>query len=82
MTAKSVAERTVSGRHAPGIVRQMGIGDLDRVMEIEQKSFIAPWSKGMFEETIFSPLSRGFVIEQDNSIGGYSVFYIVDVEAI
>lgn len=81
MTAKSVAERTVNGYHAPGIVRWMGIGDLDRIMEIERKSFIAPWSKRMFEEAIFSPLSKGFVINRDSGIVGYIVFYIVDVEA-
>jgi len=70
----------VDDHHMPGVVRKMDTGDLDQIMEIEQKSFIAPWSRSMFEETIFSPLSRGFVIEQKNVIMGYIVFYTVDVE--
>ncbi len=70
----------IDGHNTPGVMRRMSVNDLDRIMEIEQKSFIAPWSKGMFEETIFSPLSRGFVIEKNNVIVGYIIFYSVDVE--
>jgi len=77
---ESAPEKMIDGHNTPGVVRRMSVNDLDRIMEIEQKSFIAPWSKGMFEETIFSPLSRGFVIEKNNVIVGYIIFYSVDVE--
>lgn len=77
---ESAPEKMIDGHNTPGVVRRMSVNDLDRIMEIEQKSFIAPWSKGMFEETIFSPLSRGFVIEKNKVIVGYIIFYSVDVE--
>ena len=57
------------------------MNDIDRIMEIERKSFIASWSKTMFEEIICSPVSRGLVIEHNSTIVGYIVFYTVYVEA-
>jgi ribosomal-protein-alanine N-acetyltransferase len=81
MTEKNVAEKLFDNHNAPGIIRQMDTNDIDRIMEIERKSFVAPWSKTMFEETIFSPISRGLVIEHNNTIVGYIVFYAVYVEA-
>jgi ribosomal-protein-alanine N-acetyltransferase len=81
MMEKNAAEKIIDGQDMPGIVRQMDVNDIDWIMEIEKKSFVAPWSKTMFEEIIFSPDSRGIVIEHNNSIIGYTVFYTVDVEA-
>jgi [ribosomal protein S18]-alanine N-acetyltransferase len=81
MIEKNVAEKMIDSKDVPRIVRQMDTNDIDRIMEIERKSFVAPWSKTMFEETIFSPISRGFVIEHNNTIVGYIVFYTVHVEA-
>jgi ribosomal-protein-alanine N-acetyltransferase len=81
MTAKSAAEKMMDDQDALKVVRQMEMRDIDRFMEIEKKSFVAPWSKSMFEETIFSPTSQGLVIEHNNVITGYMVFYTVDVEA-
>jgi [ribosomal protein S18]-alanine N-acetyltransferase len=78
---KNAAEKLFDNQSAPGIIRQMDANDIDRIMEIEKKSFVAPWSKTMFEETIPSPISRGLVVEHDNIIVGYTVFYTVDVEA-
>jgi ribosomal-protein-alanine N-acetyltransferase len=63
------------------MVRQMDMNDINGIMEIEKKSFVAPWSKTMFEEIIFSPISRGLVIEHNHCTIGYMVFYTVDVEA-
>jgi [ribosomal protein S18]-alanine N-acetyltransferase len=81
MMEKNAAEKIIDGQDIPRIVRQMYVNDIDRIMEIERKSFVAPWSKTMFEETIFSPISQGLVIEHNNIIVGYIVFYTVDVEA-
>ena len=81
MTEKNAAEKMIDNQDVPRIVRQMEANDIDRIMEIEKKSFVAPWSKTMFEETIFSPISQGLVIEHNNIIIGYIVFYTVDVEA-
>jgi ribosomal-protein-alanine N-acetyltransferase len=81
MMEKNTAERLIDNQDAPRMVRQMDTNDIDRIMEIEKKSFVAPWSKTMFEETIFSPISRGLVIEHNGVIIGYMVFYAVDVEA-
>ncbi len=81
MTEKNTAEKIIDSQDMPRIVRQMDVNDISRIIEIEKKSFFAPWSKTMFEETIFSTISRGLVIEHDNIIVGYIVFYTVDVEA-
>jgi [ribosomal protein S18]-alanine N-acetyltransferase len=81
MIEKNVAENLLDNHNVPGMIRQMDTNDIDRIMEIEKKSFVAPWSKTMFEETIFSPISRGLVMEHNNIIVGYIVFYTVYVEA-
>jgi ribosomal-protein-alanine N-acetyltransferase len=81
MREKSAVEERIDSQDTPTVVRQMEMNDLGRIMEIERNSFVAPWSKNMFEETIFSPISLGLVIERDNFIIGYIVFYTVDVEA-
>ena len=59
MTGKSTAEKMMDSQDTLKIVRQMDVNDIDRIMEIERKSFIAPWSKTVFKETIFSPIYRG-----------------------
>lgn len=81
MTKKSTAEKITERQVEPEIVRAMGIDDIDQIMEIEKRSFATPWSRRMFEETIFSPISRGFVVEGENGVTGYMVFYVADVEA-
>ena len=81
MTGKSIAEKMTAGQDVLKIVRQMDVNDLGWIMEIERKSFVAPWSKTMFEETIFSPIYQGLVIEHNKIVIGYIVFYTVDVEA-
>jgi ribosomal-protein-alanine N-acetyltransferase len=81
MTGKSIAENTIENQDTQKIMRQMDVNDIGWIMEIERKSFISPWSKTMFEETIFSPIYKGFVIEHNKDIIGYIVFYTVSVEA-
>jgi [ribosomal protein S18]-alanine N-acetyltransferase len=81
MMEKGIAEKLIDNQDIPGLVRPMDINDIDRIMEIEKKSFLAPWSKIMFKETIFSPISEGLVIGHSKAITGYMMFYAVDVEA-
>jgi hypothetical protein len=61
MMEKNAAEKIIDGQDMPGIVRQMDVNDIDWIMEIEKKSFVAPWSKTMFEEIIFSPAIQYFI---------------------
>ncbi|MBA4390687.1 MAG: ribosomal-protein-alanine N-acetyltransferase [Syntrophus sp. (in: bacteria)] len=81
MTQRSAAKRATSHPDTKGIVRDMGVDDIDKIMEIEKISFVDSWSEKMFEEIIFSPISRGFIVEHDKELVGYTVFYAVDVEA-
>jgi [ribosomal protein S18]-alanine N-acetyltransferase len=78
---KNAAEKLMDNQNMPGLIRSMSTSDIDRIMEIEKKSFAAPWSRIMFEETIFSPVFQGLVIECTKVVAGYVVFYVVDVEA-
>ncbi|MEI6154255.1 MAG: GNAT family N-acetyltransferase, partial [Deltaproteobacteria bacterium] len=55
--------------------------DLTDILEIEKRSFISPWTKGMFEETIESPISTNSVIEINSEILGYIMLYSVEDEA-
>ena len=70
MMGKNAAENTMDSQDTSKTIRQMDVDDIDRIMEIEKKSFVAPWSKRMFEETISSPIYRGLVIEHNHSISG------------
>ncbi len=64
-----------------GTIREMSINDIEEILQIEKKSFIAPWTKAMFGETLISSISKAFVLEENKIIIGYIVFYIADVEA-
>lgn len=59
----------------------MGLADLEIVLEIERLSFISPWTKGMFEDTIDSPIARNLVLEKENKVIGYIMLYSVEDEA-
>jgi len=56
--------------------------DLDEAVEIEKRSFIAPWSKRLFLETLSFPLSYNLVIRKkvDNKVAGYANFYVIGDE--
>lgn len=61
-------------------VRKMNINDLDSVIEIENISFLSPWSRESFEREIReNMLARYFVIEYDEKVVGYGgMWFIVD----
>lgn len=56
-------------------MRSMATGDIDGVLEIERVSFAAPWTRGMFEETLSSPVAASYIVEQAGKIVGYIIFY-------
>jgi len=55
--------------------------DIENILEIEKRSFVAPWTRGMFKEAIFSPISTNFVMEGDGHLLGYIMLYSVADEA-
>jgi len=63
------------------IIREMSEDDIHRVMEIERRSFVSPWTRGMFEETIASAISTSFILEKNMEILGYIMLYSVEDEA-
>jgi len=71
----SMAVETDVGRGCETTMRNMTTGDLDGVLEIERASFAAPWTRGMFTETLSSPVSTSLVIEEAGRIAGYIIFY-------
>lgn len=63
-------------------IREMRESDIDRIMVIEKRSFLSPWTKRIFRETISFPLSFNIVIVKkvDNTVVGYANFYVVGNE--
>lgn len=63
--------------------QEMRETDLDQVIAIEKKSFVAPWSKRLFRETLAFPHSFNLVMRKkvDNKIAGYANFYLIRDEA-
>jgi ribosomal-protein-alanine N-acetyltransferase len=81
MTQRNAVKKATASPDVQGIIRDMDMNDIDNIMEIEKISFIDHWSIKMFQEIIFSPISRGFIVEHDKALVGYTVLYAVDVEA-
>ncbi|MCX5808756.1 MAG: ribosomal protein S18-alanine N-acetyltransferase [Proteobacteria bacterium] len=67
--------------YAEDIIREMREDDLIDILEIENRSFISPWMRRTFEETIESPISTNSVIEINSEILGYIMLYSVEDEA-
>jgi len=63
-------------------IDEMKEADLDQIIDIEKRSFAAPWSKRLFRETISFPLSFNLVIRKkvDNEVVGYANFYVIGDE--
>jgi len=62
-------------------IQEMSFDDLDEVMEIEKLSFVSPWTKRFFEETLLSPISVNLVMKNDTETIGYMILYTVADEA-
>ncbi|ASA97366.1 MULTISPECIES: ribosomal protein S18-alanine N-acetyltransferase [Anoxybacillus] len=62
--------------------RFMTLQDLDRIIEIEQRSFTLPWSRSSFhQELTNNPYARYIVMEHDGQIIGYCGMWLVMDEA-
>jgi [ribosomal protein S18]-alanine N-acetyltransferase len=63
-------------------IQEMKESDLDEIIAVEKKSFVAPWSKRLFRETISFPLSFNLVVRKkvDNKVVGYANFYVIGNE--
>ena len=63
-------------------IRGMTERDLEEVMQIEGRSFPAPWSRRLFERELLLPYARAFVALEipPNQVVGYICFWLVDQE--
>ncbi|GMA50380.1 ribosomal-protein-alanine acetyltransferase [Alicyclobacillus contaminans] len=61
-------------------IRRMLLADVDQVMEVERKSFTAPWSRQAFlAELADNQLARYIVATKDDRVIGYAgIWLIVD----
>jgi ribosomal-protein-alanine N-acetyltransferase len=62
-------------------IREVTEGDIGNILEIEKRSFVSPWTQGMFEEALSSPISTNFIMEADRNLLGYIMLYAVADEA-
>jgi len=60
------------------IIRTMQFEDLNRVYEIENKSFPNPWPRAFFEHDLKSPQAMALVAEDKGVVIGYSIARCVD----
>lgn len=62
--------------------RQMNLLDIDRIMEIEHRSFATPWSRVAFEgELVRNHFARYIVVEVDGKVAGYAGMWLIIDEA-
>jgi ribosomal-protein-alanine N-acetyltransferase len=61
-------------------MRRMTDQDIPEVMEIEKRSFVSPWTRGMFAQTLESPVARSRVMTEGRDIVGYIIFYQAGLE--
>lgn len=61
-------------------MRAMTDEDIAEVIEIEKRSFISPWTRGMFAQTLESPVARNLVMIDGKRIAGYIIFYEAGLE--
>lgn len=62
-------------------IREMFLDDLDGIIEIENLSFVSPWTKRLFEDTLSSPIATSFVMKKSSRIIGYIMVYSMAGEA-
>ena len=63
----------------------MGFDDLEQILEIENSSFLSPWSQRLFQEELENPLSRVFLLKRPGgeklTVMGYICLWLVSDEA-
>jgi ribosomal-protein-alanine N-acetyltransferase len=53
---------------------------LDLIMEIENVSFLSPWSRNAFMQEAKNPISHLWVAMEDGALSGYLCFWMFDSE--
>lgn len=64
----------------PARLRMMGEDDLDAVMQIEERAYPFPWTRGIFRDCLRAGYGT-WVLEQDGVLIGYGVLSIAADEA-
>lgn len=61
-------------------IREMELGDIDRILEIESECFSTPWSRRSFEMEIKENLLAKYIVaEYDGKVVGYAgIWMIID----
>jgi len=59
------------------MIREMLRNDVAQILSIEIRSFVAPWTRGLFEETLSSPIYLNLVMETEGAVVGYIILYTV-----
>ncbi len=63
------------------VLRPMTPGDLDRVLDIEDRSYVEPWLRPHFEyELSVSSISKMMVLEKDDTLAGYVGIWLLPPE--
>ena len=60
------------------ILREMELGDVDRIMEIEKEAFSTPWSRNAFiKEITENMLAKYIVVEVEGEVAGYAGIWLI-----
>lgn len=62
-------------------IRKMLPEDIDGVAQVEQQSFLTPWSRQTFAEEMKNMLAQYLVVETDGVIAGYAGMWVIIDEA-
>lgn len=68
-------------RGAGIVVRRMKVADLPEVMQIERRSFTAPWEESTFRALMRRPSAALLVAEREDGVAGYSVLWFAADES-
>jgi len=64
------------------IIRKMEMADLEYILQVENECFPDPWTKNNFtSEVLENKHSNPCVVEYENKIVGYAVYWCFDIEA-
>lgn len=62
-------------------IRRADEKDIRRVLEIENLSFNTPWTPGFFKHELSNPVSYFYILEIQDKLAGYVIFWIFKSEA-
>ena len=61
-------------------IRPMRASDLDTVLEIEQLSFVSPWSWDSFKQELVKSYGLCYIAEKDEQVVGYAIAWRIEDE--